>query len=94
MNDVLILSSIFCSLFFSILSFIFMLFIWIEKRTTDKSTHTIEYRDPFKVYDDELELENKSGTVTIKENKTDSDMQDDSTINEMNKFIEEEGVIL
>ena len=66
----------------------------MEKRTTDKSTHTIEYRDPFKVYDDELVLEKNNGVTNIKKPEPDRDMHDDNTINEMNEFIKNEGVVL
>lgn len=86
---VAVLFSLLCSvsaLHFSVVAF-------IDKEATKKSTHKIEYRDPFKTYPDELELEkDEAGNVKLADDT--EDMYSESTVDEMNKFITENGVIL
>lgn len=88
-------TGIMCSFLFSMFSFIISCYFMIDKLATKRSTHVIEYRDPFKEYPDELSLvKEESGKVKIKESKEDPEMQDEYTIDEMNKFIKANEVML
>lgn len=66
----------------------------INARAKELSTHTIEFRDPFKDYGDELKLDKtEDGKVTVVSEGHD-DMYGEETIDHMNKFINDNGVIL
>ncbi len=65
----------------------------IKLKAMDLSTHTIEYRDPHGLYDDELKLSRDSNGI-VSQDLPDQEKFKEVNIDKLNKFIDEEGVIL
>lgn len=77
--------------YFSMINFLALVYMIIQYEANKRSTHSIEYRDPFTNYSTDNQPYEE---IEEKENKLKEETEEKQDFDKMNKFIKDNEVIL